>query len=556
MDKFIIKVEKLSDLYTEDIAKVEQKSYCFLSDALIDESKSNEIKYIILRIGNGYCNTNCDYCYVDFSRYDNNKSIKEYIKDNRSTLNKRLNLMLESFEFAENIEVTFLPDSEPLLFQELLTDTIKLFLEKFDKERVSFQIITNGSITLSKDFISIFSLTKKIIFQVSYDGCPYFQEKHRKISTKKVLDFIEKLRKYKINYKIHSVISTFEFLGKEHKVAIFCHNNFYDSNKINLSPVYIPPNHLNEKKLETMNEKTRDRIFTNLYFYFSLAGLLDKTTKYEVSSYCLMNKKLYYSLEDEDIYYCDFIKDTHTGKFIEALADEKYKPLRKGFVRGRFKGDSIEKYDNEGIFLKKAKLIKEMKDTKIYLNEQCKNCPLSKACISYLSCPKNFLKDYEGLDQECLLRRREYWNFISSLYLEKRAFPILFRDRKGNLSIKGYQYTLPLKEEILSVNFSLFSTDKDIFFFKINSSSETAKKRLNDLIKEYPESVFISLNYSEELLDYFDSNNVILPKSPREAINYLQLRELNNKNEFEVLSNDVPIKTISYNPDESVVFLE
>ncbi|MDI3543720.1 MAG: hypothetical protein PWQ28_398, partial [Candidatus Woesearchaeota archaeon] len=38
--------------------------------------------------------------------------------------------------------------------------------------------------------------------------------------------------------------------------------------------------------------------------------------------------------------------------------------------------------------------------------------------------------------------------------------------------------------------------------------------------------------------------------------NYLQLRELNNKNEFEVLSNDVPIKTISYNPDESVVFLE
>jgi len=441
------------------------------------------------------------------------------------------------------------------LFQELLIDSIKLFLEKFDKEMIHFQIYTNGSIPLSKDFISLFSLTKNFTFQISYDGCPSLQNTHRKIKTEKILNFVRTLRKHSISYEIHSVVTS-EWLGKEHQVALFYHKNFYDANGISISQVDIPVISLNKKNVDDVPENILNDIHASLYFYLDLLGLLKKMPRFEVSTFCLMNKMLSYSLEDKEIYYCDIFKNNSSGKFKEAVNYKKFEPLVKRVLRGNFEGNSIIKYEDDEIFLKKAKTIKEIKKSNLCLLEPNKKCPFSKACIAYLSCPGNFFKDLEASHQTCLHLKKEYIEFVRSLYLEKRAFPILFRDRKGNLSIKGYQYTLPLKEEILSVNFSLFSTDKDIFFFKINSSSETAKKRLNDLIKEYPESVFISLNYSEELLDYFNLNNVILPKSPREAINYLQLRELNNKNEFEVLSNDVPIKTISYNPDESVVFLE
>lgn len=556
-NRFFSKIitKKKSNHYDEFISRIEERSNSFLTDTLISESKSDKVEIITLRIGNGYCNANCDYCFVDFSRYDTKKSIQEYIQENKSILKKRLNLILNNFDFAKNIEVDFFTDGEPLLFQELIIDAIKLFLEKFDKERISFEILTNGSIPLSKDFISLFSLTKNFMFQVSYDGCPSLQNIHRKIKTEKILKFVETLRKYSIKYRIHSVVTS-KWLGKEHQVAIFCNKNFYDAESIAMLPVYVPIHSLNKKNVDNVPENVLNDIFINLYFYFGLFGLLEKIPNFEVSSFCLMNTKLFYSLEDEEIYYCDVFKNNYSGEFTEGANEKKFEPLVKRVLRGKFEGDSILKYNNKGFFLKKAETIIELKKNNLCYLEPNKKCPFSRPCIAYLSCPGNFFKDSEANHQNCLHRKMEYLEFVRHLYLEKRAFPILFRDKNGKLSIKGYKYTLPLKEEVLSVNFSLFSTDKNIFFFKINSSSETAKERLDDLIKKNPESVFISLSYSEELLDYFNSRNVIMPKSPKEAINYLQLRELNNKNEFEVLSNDVPIKTISYNPDESVIFLE
>ncbi|MDI3544304.1 MAG: Radical superfamily, partial [Candidatus Woesearchaeota archaeon] len=450
-----IATKQLSNLNDKFISRIEDRSNYFLNHEFIGRSKSDEVEHLVLRIGNGYCNAHCDYCYVDFSEYDTNKSIKEYIKENTRILKRRLDLILNSFVFSENIYVDFFTHGESLLFQELIIDAVKLFLKKFDKEKITFRIFTNGSIPFSPDFLSLFSLTKNFLFKVSYDGCPSLQETHRKINTKKILNFIETLRRYQIQYTIHSVITP-DWLEKEDQVALFCYKNFYDGNSIAMLPynetVYLS----NKNPFDTFAYPVLHKIYLNLIFYFGLLGLLEKIPAFNVSSFCMMNKKLFYSLEDEEIYYCDVFKNNHFGEFKEVVNDKKFEPLVKRVLRGNFEGDSIIKYNNKKIFIKKAELVKEIKKSNLCFLEPDQKCPFSKACISYLSCPGNFFRKTNFVHQGCMKKAGQYLEFIKSLYLEKRAFPILFRDREGNLSIKGYQYTLPLKEEILSVNFSLF----------------------------------------------------------------------------------------------------
>lgn len=551
-----IQIQTIQHVKNKLIKETQEKSIRFLNEKLLEESKIDRIENVYLRIGNGYCNTHCDYCYVDFSRYDNKDSIKDYIEKNREKLTKRLNKIFDEFNFGKSVDFCFFPDGEPLLFQDLIIDAIKIFIERLGTDRIKeLKILTNGSVPLTKEFQSLFSITKKFLFQISFDGLPEIEQNYRKINTKKILEFIEVLRKNHINYNVHAVI-TQDWYGFEDKVVSFYYKHFQDSLLLQFEPLRIPNWDYSRKNYYLKNSEFNEQILNKIFFYLSLIGMTRKISTVPFYSFCLMNKQMYYSLEDDLVYHCDVIKDNPSYRWISPFDQTELKPMVTGFIRGRFLGNNIFiKTNNTNLFLKKAEIVKKIYKTGKTVFRTCDTCELSGVCLSYLSCPVSFYEDYSKHSQPCSLKTRFERIFMSKMYTE-RAYPYLLKNSNNEYIIRGYNQELKLKQEIKVPGLTLFSSKKNFFFFKVTIPTEKILKRIETFAKENSNSLFISITYSEELYNYFkDLKNIYVPRSERDSLSYLQLIEQKNTNEFKIVSGNSFLGTINYNPEEQVLYL-
>jgi uncharacterized protein len=115
------------------------------------------------------CNLRCDYCYIR----------KQNIPMNRATLVKAVDFAFCTAGPNERVDIGLF-GGEPLLNWPLAQEAVALIEQRAEDRRhvIRLSLVTNG--TLMNDEILQYLLDHHIILQVSCDGAPHVQDKHRR----------------------------------------------------------------------------------------------------------------------------------------------------------------------------------------------------------------------------------------------------------------------------------------------------------------------------------------------------------------------------------------
>lgn len=187
------------------------------------------------------CNFRCSFCDSKFSYNGNNKTYRTTIKGIKE-LWEYSNRSLYNVPYTSRANNIVITGGEPLLFQSQIIELINTFLEK--DEQISFEIETNGSLEMSKEFLftlaKITNKTERILINISpklhsevkqyhkmvYDninslnllGIPYVLKFVYENDEKSILSFINEMLTKKINFNNKNIYIMPECINREEHI--------------------------------------------------------------------------------------------------------------------------------------------------------------------------------------------------------------------------------------------------------------------------------------------------------------------------------------------------
>lgn len=382
---------ELQKLISEEFEFISQESN------LTDEMREINMQTIILPIS-GRCNLRCSYCFAqtkgDFGFKDITpeecKEIIDFVFRNNKT------------DFVCSLNFF---GGEPMLNMETIRETIEYVKCKYSDRNVSFGITTNGTILNEDELLYIKKHQIKLL--VSYDG-PANMTPHRvytngKHSEKEVLNNINRLKKYEIEFQLRATVSSdcislknvyayFESLEIPFAIVLA-----YKSRNTDNTCIY-------DGKIESFKKQYDDL----LCFYNNRIK-----NKAPINCYSIMNDVIAIKMHQLKEISCgggiNIFAITHGGNIYscEHLAfDTKYSI-----------GNINTNIDKE--------LLKKMQPQNVNSIEGCKKCWVRYLCSAGCFSEKMLIGRYgQTLDSEECDLKKIYWDFILSIY-------VLFENQKN-----------------------------------------------------------------------------------------------------------------------------
>lgn len=247
--------------------QIENKTYSYLFDDVVDEFADN-VTLIDFKVGN-LCNLKCRICTsINSSAWRKDEQIVYgFTEDKNKTTNwdQDESRWMQLKSITDKLEVIYLSGGEPLLIKKNL-EFLQHCVNQGTAQNILLRIITNGTVPISQEMISIFQQFKTVIINFSIDDIEERFEYQRHPAKWKIVErnFIKALTIDFLHIGIIYTVSVFNVLSSN-RFYKWCQDIGVSSEKVYVNFLRDPSRYdislLSEDEKDKIKSQLTDNIF-------------------------------------------------------------------------------------------------------------------------------------------------------------------------------------------------------------------------------------------------------------------------------------------------------